>query len=407
MNKILFSFLAIVMTTTMSLGQSDSITYTPGYTNDVFYSLSTGMVKSEMRANWDIAFTTSKMSSSLLINEASGVELYTYPGGDTAAWNNMDTSGFSTWKPMHNSEDSWEEGAFGTHAIGHPDYGWGTYNMVTHNVTGDSIFLIKTRSGMFKKLWIISKQSALNINTYRYADLDGNNDTTVILDGNPYMSKNFVYYDLESNLLLDREPASSDWDILFTKYSAKQSTGGYYMVTGVLLNYDTYSSQINMTDTSISNWSDNPMSDSMSTIGWDWKAFNMTSFTYEVEDSLVYFIQNQNGDVFKLIFTGFDGSTTGNVYFNKQLLSATSIADVQSIQRSFIYPNPAQDYLNIINPQQDPLQVEIYNLSGSLMEKVEVNMAQRRINISHLPAGVYFVNLRNQLQNQSIKIIVQ
>ena len=61
---------------------------------DVYYSLENGIVKSETRANWDIAFTSSKMSASILSNGGSGVELYSYPNGDTNAWATVDTAAY-------------------------------------------------------------------------------------------------------------------------------------------------------------------------------------------------------------------------------------------------------------------------------------------------------------------------
>ena len=34
------------------------------------------------------------------------------------------------------------------------DMGWGIYSMITHHVTGDSLYAIKTVGGDWKKLWI-------------------------------------------------------------------------------------------------------------------------------------------------------------------------------------------------------------------------------------------------------------
>jgi len=68
-------------------------------------------------------------------------------------------------------------------ATGHPDYGWGVYNTVTHNVTGDSIYVIKVGNEL-KKLWIIKKVSINNIYHIRYANLDGSNEQIIELDIN-------------------------------------------------------------------------------------------------------------------------------------------------------------------------------------------------------------------------------
>ena len=89
--------------------------------------------------------------------------------------------------------------------------------MITHNIVGDSLYVIKTEDGSFKKLWIVDKMSADNIYNIRFADLDGSNQVDQSIDVKPFISKNFIYYSITNDELLDREPSES-WDILFTKY---------------------------------------------------------------------------------------------------------------------------------------------------------------------------------------------
>jgi hypothetical protein len=406
----IFTLLAFfAMSQAAFAGVKDSIAYTPGYANDVYYSFKNGEVKSIERATWDIAFGTSKLSSSILINGGSGVELYTYPNGDTADWNSaIDTAGFTTWSMMNNSEDNWEEGAFSAHATNHPDYGWGNYNAITHNLTGDSLFIIKLVNGDFKKLWIVSKQSAANIYTYKFADLDGSNDTTVMLNCNPYDTKNYVYYSLSGRQVLDRDPASDSWDILFTKYMAIQPTGGYYPVTGVLLNNDVAASKVENVDTSFTDWTASPREEVIGTIGWDWKSFSMSTFSYEVSDSLVYFVQDIEGNVFKIVFTGFAGSSTGKVYFNKQMVSTVGVNQAEAAMSLSIYPNPANAFFNIeLADNNSQKQISLYDLSGKLVYSSTEKSAKIQVNTSNLNAGLYFVKVESGSQVIVNKIIVQ
>jgi hypothetical protein len=408
MKKLILSFFALAMTIANTYAVEDSISTTPGYSMDVYYSMQNGVVKSEARTNWDIAFSTYKMSSSILINGGSGVELYTYPNGDTADWATVDTAGISTWPIMNNSEESWEEGAFGANALGHPDYGWGIYNMVTHNLTGDSLFIIKTKDGSFMKLWIMGKESMAGIYHFRFASIDGSSDTTINLDSSPYSTKNFIYYDLGNKQILDREPASDTWDILFTKYMAAQPNGGFYSVTGVLSNIGTKVSKHSNVDTSTIDWPATMLSDNISTIGWDWKTFSMSTFSYVVADSLVYFVENANGDIYKMIFTGFDGSSTGNVYFTKQLLSLTAISQYTDNIEVTVFPNPATDFIRVsIAADNVDANINIYNVAGKLVKTLSTNSQLTNISVSELPKGLYFVNIQNDKTNLVNKIIVQ
>ncbi len=100
----------------------------------------------------------------------------------------IDTSGITGWPQMYNSMASWEEGAFGANALGHPDYGWGVYNMISHGLTGDSIFVIKLSDDSYKRLWIVDR-TATAVYTIRIADLDGSNEKEVEIDMRMYFAK--------------------------------------------------------------------------------------------------------------------------------------------------------------------------------------------------------------------------
>ena len=128
------------------------VTMGPGYANEIYYQFSTGNTASATRDTWDISFRTKIMSSSILINDGSGAILWTYPYADTSGWATVDTFGLSSWPPMYNDPTDWENGAFSRHTTEHPDYGWGIYNMATHVIVGDSLFIIQNDLSLNKFL---------------------------------------------------------------------------------------------------------------------------------------------------------------------------------------------------------------------------------------------------------------
>ncbi len=129
----------------------DSVVMGPGYANDIYYSFEDGVVASVPRANWDIGFHTTLWTAAIITNGAAGVNLYTYPNSDTTGWSAVDTAGLGFWPILYDSEELWEDGAFTRNATGHPDYGWGKYNPITHDVVGDSIYLLQTLDGTYQK----------------------------------------------------------------------------------------------------------------------------------------------------------------------------------------------------------------------------------------------------------------
>ena len=198
--------------------RSETVSLGAGYTNDIFYRLSDGLITPVPRSNWDIAFSVSPREAAILTNGVSGVTLKAYPVSAGWSWTTaIDTAGYHDWATLYNSDTTWTEGAFNMNATGHPNYGWGNYDMVTHNLTGVALYIIKTRNGSFKKIWIENKLSVDQKYTFRYSDINGSNEhiVTLQLSGK---NKNFVYYSLDTNAEVDREPETDMWDIVFTKW---------------------------------------------------------------------------------------------------------------------------------------------------------------------------------------------
>jgi hypothetical protein len=289
------------------------------YADDIYYSLSNGIIIGAPRNNWDIAFCVAPREAAILTNTTAGVELKVYPTASGWNWSDpVDTAGYSGWVPLYNSDTTWTEGAFNMNATGHPNYGWGVYDVNTHNLTGVALYIIKTRAGSYKKIWIMEKLSALQKFTFRYSDIDGSNENTVNLDlaGS---TKNFVYYSLDSNEKIDREPDNDKWDVLFTKYHTLIENKDY-TVTGVLQNISVTAQVSTDTDPASKIFPTTGFLTSISTIGYDWKVINMQTFQYTIDDTRVFYVKDLSGAVHRIKFKTFEGSTTGNITFDVSAL---------------------------------------------------------------------------------------
>ncbi|MBN2174461.1 MAG: T9SS type A sorting domain-containing protein [Bacteroidales bacterium] len=385
---------------------ADSITMGAGYANDIYYSFSDGMVHSVPRTNWDIAFYTLTWSAGVIINDGNGVELRVYANADTSGWNAVDTTGLSTWPLLFNSVDSWEQGAFNQPPSNHPDYGWGVYNTITHDVVGDSIYIIKLADATYRKFWIIKKISIQNVYVFRFANLDGSNEVEVTLDCNDYIDKNFVYYSISNEEILDREPIADNWDILFTKYM-EMVQDQPYPVTGVLNNINVPANRFEMVDPDFNDWTATEMDSTKSPIGYDWKHFDMSSFTYIVEDSLVFFVRNMNKDVYKLVFTAFD-YTEGKAVFEKSKVHTSAIIQTAYQSRFELYPNPAENRVTIGLPDGvETGRLILTDMTGKALYQIENMEATITLDIDFLRPGVYFISIRSGNLNTTQKLIVR
>lgn len=289
---------------------ADSISMGAGYAEEVYYSLENGIVKTAARSGWDIAFSTGPMTSTVMINEGYGVELYAYPHGDKSAWDAIDTSGMAMWPTLYNADTSWLNGAFDRNATGHPDYGWGVYNSQNHDVMGDSLFIIRLSDGSLKKVFIEKRAAMSNSFSLKYGDIDAAGETIEVACGD-YAGKNFVYLSLQTGEVMDIEPDSDSWDIVFTKYHDESIP---YIVTGVLTNMNMETAEVRDMDPELADPATAVFSEDISEIGSDWKTFDMGTYTYLIEPELCYFVDNGE-DTYKITFTGTDGSASGKIVF--------------------------------------------------------------------------------------------
>jgi hypothetical protein len=293
--------------------RTESLSLGANYTNDIYYRLSDGLVSSAQRTNWDIAFIVSAREAAILTNGASGVILKAYPAPAGWTWTTpVDTTGYSKWPVLYNSDTTWTEGAFNMNATGHPNYGWGIYDMTTHNLTGALPYIIKTMNGSFKKIWIEKKLSVDQKYSFRYADLNGANEQAVNLSL-AGKNKNFIYYSLDNKTELDREPDKASWDIVFTKYIDKSIS---YSVTGVLQNIGVTAQESTDTDPQSKNMPSSGYQTNISVIGSDWKTVNMSTYQYTIDESRVFYVKDQNDKIFRIRFKTFEGASTGNLSFD-------------------------------------------------------------------------------------------
>ncbi|MDG2139434.1 MAG: T9SS type A sorting domain-containing protein [Flavobacteriales bacterium] len=413
MNKKLYSLVLTMIFTYSIYAQTQSISLQPSYTNQSFYSMENGEVANVDNADWDLAFSTGAMSSSIRINGGMGTELYLYPLGDTTDWNAFNSSNISSWTPIHNSDTNWFIGAFDKNSTSMFDMGWGMYSIVTHFVTGDSIYAIKTVGGNWKKLWI--KQLANGEYDFQYANLDGSNQVNTTITQSFFSDRNFAYYSLDQNTSLNREPASEDWDITFTKYITPVQ-GMTYSVAGVLSNSGVQVAQVdNLPDpNTYTDYTQHTMMTEIDIIGHDWKDFDMSIFSYVLDPNRCYFVKDLNDRVWRIVFTSFEGSSTGIVEFNTQEMTggSTSIINANSDVSTFeIFPNPIvnNDITIIYDNLSDYVELEIYDMTGkSVFSDIfyGAGFQAKRVNTSNLKQGVYVVRINSQGTVLQKKLVV-
>ncbi|MCG2417820.1 T9SS type A sorting domain-containing protein [Aequorivita sp. F47161] len=86
-------------------------------------------------------------------------------------------------------------------------------------------------------------------------------------------------------------------------------------------------------------------------------------------------------------------------------LGTLETPDISQNSNSFIvYPNPAQDFINIKNNGDEIVSIHIYNAIGQIVMK---HAAEKQIDIRNLESGIYFVAIKNAKGDNFIKRIVK
>lgn len=394
--KLIFTTIFIAITSMLSAQVvSDIVTTGEGYTNQIWYSLANGEVGNAPKDNWDLAFEISGFTASIRYNEQKGMAVYASPYS-IADWAAVDTTGMANnWEVLHDDPKSWERGAFNMYSSSDFDLGWGIYNVVTHVIAGDSIYVVKLANGNFKKLRI--DNLAAGTYNFTYADIDGQNEISAALVKSQFSGKNFGYYNLETNEVVDREPLSEDWDITFTKYIDLVGPDATtpYGVTGILQNYTAETAEATETPVDDAVWSDFSFSDEINVIGYDWKYFDF-SLGYVITENLSYFVMDQNGSVYQVVFTGFDGTSTGIYEFTVEEVGTVGITEID-IYNLRAFPNPSQgENVNIHWDFGDFSQLRLIDLSGKLVlsQNISSQSHSAEIPTSQLASGVYILQLQ-------------
>lgn len=401
MLKQLFFISALAVSTISATAQlvSDSVTMGPGYSNQVFYQLSTGNKTMASSTDWDLQFFSSLFSASIRVNNGFDVELYQAASTDTTnfATSTLDTS---TLTILRDGYATWETDAFTSQSTGHPNYGWGKYQGLG-NLVGFKVYAIKLTSGVFKKIWIKEFKTSGEL-TFTVADLDGSNSFTKTLNRTGYSSKRHFYYDIENDSVYDSEPLKNEWELVFRKYS-DQAGPGFYNVTGALTNDGLAIAQVNNTPIADAkaNWNLHTYDSTINIIGYDWKSFNMGTFSWDITDSLSFIMKDYNGDVYQLVFSGTTGAGTGKMYFTKELFSTVSLEENSPVLNVGVFPNPAQSFLTInfeLENTNIPTQIRLLDINGRQVKSITSNFMNSGVNqintdVSDLKQGIYLLQI--------------
>ncbi len=417
MKRILLSAAALIsLSNAMAQGPVviDTVITGAGYGTNVWYSLQNDEQDTDVSTNWDIALAstasqTNPLTSSILFNSKIG-KVYAIPNSDPAtSFDTLATVNFTALTPLVNDDSDWANGALRRASnTGMFDFGWGTYNSTTHSVIGSKVFVVVYNDNSKKKFYVnlISTQGKYEIIS---ADLaNGAAQTTQNLVLTPYTTKNFVYYKINTNAVLDREPVSASWDFTFLQYDATIAPNMQYFSFGILNNVGIEAVKVTaVADVpNFTNYQSQTFSDAANVIGYSWK--NAQAQT--VEDSTVYFVKTNDNNIWKLVFTKFTSGSSSNMnVFSKQNLTTLSVNELEKDVFVSVYPNPAANVATVVVDSKANSTVKVVSMTGQVVFETAASngLTTTTISTENFTNGVYLVQVSNGAATSTQRLVVQ
>jgi hypothetical protein len=392
---------------------------------DEYYSFKNGSQRIENSKNWHLGFTLSPIgdSAGVWANHQNG-NAYTKVFNihkDSTQWNSITLADTAAANLCFNNDQGWYQGAFNDVPSNDAfNFGWGQYDVVSHNIVGDSVFIVRA-NGVYYKLIIEKLQAAPTVTwTFSYENLSSPAAAVqkTIVKSPKYDNNLFAYFNFATEADTNREPAITDWDFIINRYttnSVGSGQGTNNNIVGVLTNKGVLVTKAKPVDvdTAYNNFATYTasMSKVISVIGWDWKTLaSIQPISYDVPDSTSYFIKDKGGDLWQMQPLAYNA---GKMVFRKRMLFPLAITNVNAnIEAMSVYPNPAQQnmhlLLEVINASK--AQVMITDFTGKIVSSssTQLNIGLNALHIpcNHLPNGNYVLSIKGENMNINEKVTI-
>jgi len=267
------------------------------YTYQVYYNCETNsVVNTNTKYDWDLSFECTQNGNHILLNTAKG--MLACNSGSSIFDNVSDTIG-STWlwdAPSGNLDST-----------------------AVNNWQGSNNIYIVDRqydeNGNHMGYKKIQFQSVNNQNyTFKFADLNGNNEVTYTIQKNQNL--NFIHFTFDNGgQTLVLEPNKNEWDLLFTNHHHKFSNLPLpFVLTQVLSNKH---NDVIIAEDNNNSFSTIELKDSINyiftdiwdEIGYDWKIRNSQDNSFTIDANKSFILKTTNGFFYKIRFIDFYNNT--------------------------------------------------------------------------------------------------
>lgn len=278
------------------------------YNTQIFYNLEINSVVSQNeKTDWDLGFLTGEDDWNITVNSSKGGGVWRIEDLDFEGVPEVE---YGVWH--YDSSD----GNLDSTAI--DDYrNLNKYYVIDlgYSSVGEPLGYIKL------------KVDSVNETGYfiRTADLEHEQELSAFVEKDTDLHR--VCFSVTDHAVVEIEPISSDWDLLFSQYTNLfYDPFSAYLVTGVLINSQYISVAVDtekeFNKISYEDVESYDFSSDQDMIGFEWKLFDFDTNSYVVFSDINYIIKDGKGQYFKIHFIDFynDLGEKGYPTFEIQML---------------------------------------------------------------------------------------
>lgn len=379
-----------------------TIDLTASYENDVYYDLTDASGEEEEAKNWHLAFGLGNGDATIHFQDSWGNKLYRTTF-DVADWATIDTTGISVLTPLTNSTETWGVGALNQDPVDPSsgfDLGWGSYDLVTHHVNGSAVYIAEI-DGEYYKLFINHLKAGKY--TFQYEKMTtGSTLVSKTITKADYSDRRLIHFNLVDDQVFEREPEMDEWQFVIGKYIDFAPT--VYPVVGVRTRAGIEVAQVENTDPENVDYSTLTFGTEINTVGYDWKTFNMGTFSFDLTEDLSYVLREEDGTLHHFYFSDYEGSSTGIVKLMYKA-AAVSVEEIEGNNTILLASNPVLINESVKLNLENCLQVQVFDQLGNLVESMQNPGSETLLSFSK--SGLYMIQA--VFQNESVveKLIVQ
>lgn len=154
--------------------------------------------------------------------------------------------------------------------------------------------------------------------------------------------------------------------------------------------------------------SDFSYSQNLAVLSFTNNSTNGTSYLWNFGDGNTSVLENpvheySSNGVFTV--TLFVTNSCGTVSYNTTVtITSINISEI-SAESIEIFPNPADDFINIKINQSGAYHCELIDLTGKTLKSIQLNKSQTNISIADLGKGAYFIKITNKNTNTVRKLV--